>query len=99
MATELSATNAYPFFKVVSVGTTATEIIIPEGARKVTLGASSALYVAQNGGTDGGTMPADKAFVTASNYLELTFKYNTQRATSIFVAAQTGTASVSIILE
>jgi len=99
MATDLSSSNSFPFIYVVSVGTTWNEIVLPLGAKRVTIGASSALYVGQNGASDSGVVGTHKAFVTSNNYLELELKNDTQRASSIFVAAQTGTASVSIILE
>ena len=99
MATDLSSSNSFPFIYVVSVGTTWNEIVLPLGAKRVTIGASAALYVGQNGASDSGAVGTHKAFVTSNNYLELELKNDTQRASSIFVAAQTGTASVSIILE
>jgi len=99
MATNLTTTNSYPFFYAVSISTTWSEIQIPTNAKRITLGSSSALYVGQNGATDSGAVGTHKAFVTSNNYLELDLKQDSQRATSIFVAAQTGTATVSIILE
>ena len=99
MATNLTSANSFPFIYVVSVGTTWNEIQLPTGAKRVTIGASAALYVGQNGASDSGAVGTHKAFVTSNNYLELELKNDTQRSTSIFVAAQTGTASVSIILE
>ena len=99
MATDLSSSNSFPFIYVVSVGTTWSEIVLPLGAKRVTIGAAAALYVGQNGATDSGAVGTHKAFVTSNNYLEMELKNDTQRATSVFVAAQTGTASVSIILE
>lgn len=99
MATNLTTTNSYPFFYAVSISTTWSEIQIPTNAKRITLGSSSALYVGQNGATDSGAVGTHKAFVTSNNYLELDLKQDTQRATSIFVAAQSGTATVSIILE
>lgn len=99
MATDLRSTNSFPFFQDVSVSTNWTEIILPPNAKRITIGASAALYVGQNGATDSGVVGANKGFVTANNYLELELKFDTQRATSIFVAAQTGTATVNIILE
>lgn len=99
MATDLQFTNAFPFIYVISVGTTWSQIILPVNAKRVTIGASTALYVGQNGASDSGVVGTHKAFVTSNNYLELELKNDTQRASSIFVAAQSGTASVSIILE
>jgi len=99
MATNLTTTNSYPFFYAVSISTTWSEIQIPTNAKRITLGSSSALYVGQNGATDSGAVGTHKAFVTSNNYLELDLKQDSQRATSIFVAAQSGTATVSIILE
>jgi hypothetical protein len=99
MATNLTAANSYPYFNVVSVSTTWMEIQLPSSAKRITIGASAALYVGQNGATDSGAVGTHKAFVTSNNYLELELKNDTQRASSVFVAAQTGTVAVSIILE
>ena len=99
MATDLQFTNAFPFIYVISVGTTWSQIILPVNAKRVTIGASTALYIGKNGASDSGVVGTHKAFVTSNNYLELELKNDTQRASSIFVAAQSGTASVSIILE
>jgi hypothetical protein len=99
MATNLTSANSFPYIYVVSVGTTWNEIQLPTGAKRVTIGASAALYVGQNGASDSGAVGTHKAFVTSNNYLELELKNDSQRASSVFVAAQTGTVAVSIILE
>jgi|TARA_B100000214_G_scaffold165481_1_gene118672 hypothetical protein len=99
MALNLTTTNTYPDMKAVSVSTNWTEIQLPQDAQKITIGSANALYVGVSGATDGGTVGTDKTFVTANNMLELILRKDSKRSTSIFVAAQTGTATVSITLE
>ena len=69
MATNLTSANSFPYIYVVSVGTTWNEIQLPVGAKRVTIGSSSALYVGQNGASDSGAVGTHKAFVTSNNYL------------------------------
>jgi hypothetical protein len=91
MALDLRSTNIYPDAKATSVSTNWTEIQLPQDA--------NALYVGVSGATDGGTVGTNKTFVTANNMFELLLRKDSKRAPSIFVAAQTGTATVSITLE
>jgi hypothetical protein len=44
-------------------------------------------------------MPADKMFVPSNNSIEIKIGRGNSRATSIFIASQSGSASVSVVLE
>ena len=99
MALDLRTTNIYPDAKATTVSTNWTEIQLPQDAQKITIGSANALYVGVSGATDGGTVGTNKTFVTANNMFELLLRKDSKRAPSIFVAAQTGTATVSITLE
>ena len=64
MAHDLRSISVFPHFKNFTAGTTLTEIKIPAIARTITIGSdASALFVCTVGGTDGGSVPADRAFV------------------------------------
>ena len=85
-AVDLSATSSFPFIKVISsVGTTQQEVNLPPGKLRV---------------SDGAAMPADKLTIAANNLLELELSNSSQdKIDKIAVAASTGTASISIVLE
>lgn len=98
---DLTAANIYPYIYVFSADDDATtEIKLPSAANRITVGsANKALYIAQNGATDGGSPPANKAFIPTANYLQLRIGRGTNRTESIFVSSQSGSANVTIILE
>jgi hypothetical protein len=53
-----------------------------------------------SGVSDGAAMPADKLTIAANNLLELELSNSSQdKIDKIAVAASTGTASISIVLE
>lgn len=100
MAIDLSTQNKFPHFKVITVDTNATEISLPSQVSQVTFGSRvSALFVGQNNCTDGDTMPVDKMFVPANNAFSVRIGRGNSRASSVFVAAQSGTAEVVVTLE
>lgn len=100
-AVDLTATDTYPLIKVVStVGTTQQEIILPPGKLKLSVGSSAAIYIATSSVSDGAAMPTDKLSVPADNLLELELGHSGgDRVSNVAVAAQTGTADISIVLE
>jgi len=100
MALDLTGQQTFPYYKVITVNTTAYEIVLPSQVTQVTFGSSaSALFVGQNGCTDGEAMPLDKMFVPANNAFQVRIGRGNSRALSVFVASQSGTASVVVVLE
>ena len=101
MAEDLRSANIYPHIHVFSASdSTTTEIQLPNDANRVTVGSSNKdLFICQNGATDGGAVPSNKAFVPSSNYLQLRIGRGKNRAESIFVSSQSGSANVTLILE
>jgi hypothetical protein len=100
MAIDLSTQNKFPYYKAIFINTNATQISLPSQVSQVTFGSSSsALWVGQNGCTDGDPMPADKMFVPANNAFQVRIGRGNSRAQSIFVATQSGTATVYVTLE
>lgn len=100
MATDLRNVSKYPHFKTISITTDAEEIQLPSQCSQFTAGSSaSALFIAQNGATDGAAMPADKMFVPAGNAISVVIGRGASRSNSMFVSSQAGAATVVIVLE
>lgn len=100
MSEDLRGVNKFPHFKVFTADTNANEILLPSQCSKVTIGSqASHLFVGQNDCTDGDAMPNDKMFVPSNNSIEIKIGRGNSRATSIFVASQSGSASVAVVLE
>lgn len=100
MAIDLTSVRKFPHFKVFSADVNANEIILPSQCTKVTVGSvANAIWVGQNDCTDGQTMPSDKFFVPANNGYPVKLGRGNSRATSIFVASQSGSATIYIALE
>lgn len=98
---DLSATSSYPSIKyIASSGTTQQEITLPQGKLRVSISGDAALYVAWSGVSDGAAMPADKVRVPADQILAFDLGHSKEdRASSLAVASQTGSANIEIILE
>ena len=100
MSQDLRGVSKFPHFKVFTANTNATEILLPSQCSKVTIGSqASPLFVGQNDCTDGDAMPSDKMFVPSNNSIEIKIGRGNSRATSVFIAAQSGTATVAVLLE
>lgn len=100
MAETIPTPRFFPYFHNFTAGTTTTEINLPSQTRSVTVGsASAALFVALNGATDGGSIPLHRAFIPSGNYISFKLGRNREKPRSIFIAGQTGSSEVSIILE
>jgi len=100
MAIDLQDAAVFPHFKTVTVTTNATEIRLPSQCSQFTAGSSaSAIFIAQNGATDGAAMPTDKQGVPAGNAMSLVIGRGESRADSMFVSSQAGSATVVIVLE
>ena len=102
MAIDLRGVTTLPHFATQTTlpSSTTTEIQLPPEAGKITIGSESAvIYVYQNGATDGGTPPGDYSFIPAGNIMSVKLGRGRTRATSVFIAAKTGTPTVHIILE
>tara|TARA_R110001599_G_scaffold141245_1_gene321542 strand:+ start:278 stop:586 length:309 start_codon:yes stop_codon:yes gene_type:complete len=100
MSEDLRSLNAYPAFYNFTAAVTVTEILLPSACTRVSFGAvGKEIYVCNNGATDGGAVPTGKATVPSNNYLEIKLGRGINRPPSVFVAAKTGTAEISIILE
>ena len=100
MAQDYRSIRAFPAFKEFTSSTNWTEINLPSNCSRVQVGSTAALYVS-NVGTDGVAVQAsdEKGFVVASNYLTFMIGRGSTRDSTIFVAAQTGTPKISIIME
>tara|TARA_Y100001973_G_C5134808_1_gene299734 strand:- start:508 stop:831 length:324 start_codon:yes stop_codon:yes gene_type:complete len=101
MAVDLSAINSFPYYhSIAAAPTTATEIKVPETADLVEVenwDAANDIYIGQNGQTDGGSWVAANQFaIPSKNGKQIVLTKGTGRATSIFVAASTGTIAINL---
>jgi hypothetical protein len=100
MAENLRGVNKYPHFANISVDTNTKEIQLPPSTRLFTVGSEDKkIYVAQNGATDNGSLPANYAFVPAGNMMQLRIGVGLENPSSIFIACSTGTGTAHIIIE
>ena len=100
MAQDFTSVRSFPSFKEFSGATTWTQIDLPSNCSQVQVGSTSALYIS-NTGTDGVAVGSDddKGFIVASNYLTFKIGRGSTRDSQIFVAAQSGTTKITIIME
>jgi hypothetical protein len=99
MAEDLRTVNTFPHFHNFTGSTTLTEIQLPEACNTVLVGSITyPLFVVQNGGTDGGSVPGNRGFVPKTNYMELPIGSGLESVQSVYVAVQSGSGDVSIIL-
>tara|TARA_R100000664_G_scaffold31173_1_gene44538 strand:- start:943 stop:1272 length:330 start_codon:yes stop_codon:yes gene_type:complete len=103
---DYSSINVYPTCKIIGVGTSAQQITLPSEASKVSIGCDAALYFSTDVGVDGNSFDtgsggdiADYGFVAANNYLPIEMEKGQQSTRNLCVAAQTGTATVYLIIE
>lgn len=88
----------FPSFKNFTGSTTWTEIKLPSNCNRIQVGSTSALYIS-NVGEDGGTVGTHKGFIVSSNYLTVSIGKGATRDSVIYVAGQSGTPDISIIME
>ena len=100
-AVDLSTVSEFPHVKAIaSVGTTQQEINLPSGKLRVTVGGDAETGVAWSSVSDGAAMPADFATVPANQLLEFDLSYaGATKANKLAVAAASGTANITVILE
>lgn len=100
MAEDLSGISKFPHFHNFTASSTLTEIKIPEACTKIFVGCNTqALWIVQNGGSDGGAVPTNKGFIPKTNYIELFIGIGLEAVQSIYVASQGGSGDVSVILQ
>jgi hypothetical protein len=106
MAThDYSNVNSYPFIKRVSIDDTATKIIIPPAATRVSIGSVSALHFANSGGDDGdsfvdqGDGITDFGFIPANNVLPIDMETGRQSNRELLIGTQSGSGYLSIMIE
>ena len=101
MAEDLTGQNVFPYFhNFTALDSETTEIKLPSTCSRISIGSQSkALYICRNDASDGGSVPSKKGFVPSSNYLSLQIGKGLERTGSIFIASQSGSADVSVILE
>jgi hypothetical protein len=99
MSTNLKHIDIFPNVKTLTtVNTTLTEIILPLNATKITIQPQKALYLCTSG-TDGGAVGSDRFEIPANQPLEITLTTTRKRAAVIYIAGQTQSGSVNVLLE
>lgn len=99
-AINLQGVFVYPYYRKITVGTTAQEIILPDSVDQIEIAnwhSANDLYVGQNGQTDAGTWDNDFLFpIPAKQAKAIPLGRGPARASSIFIAASTGSIDVYI---
>jgi hypothetical protein len=103
MATlDLSNINSYPKFKTIkNVSSTATKIIIPNGANTIAIGSPAALFIGNDGEDgdvfgDGGV--EDYTFIPANNVYEMDLEIGRQSNRVLLVGTQSGSSTIHICI-
>ena len=97
---DLSTVSTFPHFHNFTASSNTTQITLPTNCNAISIGSDAkALYVARNGASDGGTVPTNKAFIPKSNYLVINLGRGFNRDGNLYVACQSGSGEISIILE
>jgi hypothetical protein len=99
-AIDLRGVFVYPYYRKITVGTTAQEIILPDSVDQIEIAnwhSSNDLYVGQNDQTDGATWGTDAQFpIPAKQAKAIPLGRGPARASSMFIAASTGTIDAYI---
>lgn len=91
--------DGFPYYKNFTATTTTTEILLPSTAKLIKIGSPTHdIYHCQNGATDNGTIPTNRGFAPSGNYMPIRLGIGRERK-SIFVAVQSGSGEISVILE
>ena len=100
MAEDYRSVRAYPAFKNFTGSTNWTEVLLPSNCSRVQVGSTGALYIT-NDATEGEAAAAssNKGFIVASNYLEFKLGKGSTRDSVIYIAGQSGTPDISVIIE
>lgn len=100
-AVDLSTVGSFPYIKIITnVGTTQQEVNLPSGKIRISVGSDLDVNLATSNVVDGDPMPTDVVSIVANNLLELDLGHSaSDRINAIAVAAATGTADVTIIIE
>lgn len=99
MAEDYRSVRSFPTFKNFTATTTWTEIKLPSNCKNVQIGAQSQALYLSSVGTDGGAVGTDKGFVPAGNYLTFRIGVGATRNSTLYIASQAGSPSVSVLLE
>lgn len=101
MAQDLRNISQFPHFHNFTGALTWTEIKIPEASNLVMIGSlTQPLWIAQNGASDGAVVGStNKGFIPKGNYLPVHIGIGLEAVQSIYVASQTGSPNISIILQ
>lgn len=98
MSVDLRSHESYPHILTFTVSTTLTEIQLGNVPKFITIQSTKKLYVTTTG-TDGGAVGSDKFEIPADNALELKLSEGYRANRSIFLATDSSTSAVNLLLE
>lgn len=100
MSLDLRATNLYPIVKTFTANQTATQVLLPKTARKITIGCEQHEIFFSQIGTDGVVLGADKAFITGGAYLQIDLGKGSNRSNALYIATKSSSSAlVTLIFE
>ena len=102
MAIDLRTQAKFPAFHILTAAAaTVTEVKLPDGAKKVSVGTQSAatVYVCTDGGVDSAAPPSHYSWSPSGSLLSLDLGEGLKRHDSIFIWVSSGPNTVHVILE
>lgn len=100
MSLDLQSANLYPIVKVFTANQTATEVLLPKTALKVTIGCEQHDIYWSQVGTDGQILGNDKAFIGGAGYMQIVLGRGKNRSDALYIATKSSSsADVTLIFE
>tara|TARA_B100000686_G_scaffold350923_1_gene448214 strand:+ start:1765 stop:2070 length:306 start_codon:yes stop_codon:yes gene_type:complete len=97
---DLKTIGTFPYFHNFTASSNTTQITIPKGCRKVSIGSEDKkLYYCRNGATDGGSLPSNYSFVPKDNMVTISMGRGRNIDYNLYVCSSSGSATVSIVLQ
>lgn len=101
MAEDYRGIDTFPYIKQFTLGASniCTEIKLPKQASRIQIGAESHKSNVATSGTDNTTISTDNMFIPQGNIITIKLGRGSTRQNSLFVASQSGSTVISLILE
>ncbi len=96
---DLTSVKFFPHTHVFNASSNTTQVVLPRVASHVAIGSEDKkIYFCFLGGTDGGSLPNNHAFVPKENMLHIALGKGRDRTDSIYIASSSATCDITIIL-
>lgn len=103
MSVDFSDVEIYPSFLTFNVSSSAnvaTEVILPSRAKLVQVGSESGALFLSHTGTDNVALSVtNRGFIPTNNMLQFRLGTGTHRLSTLFIAGQSGSEKVVVIVE